>query len=91
MSGYLWRGKRELAELNAAIAASAEPSDCGTPAAYRRHLRRGERACDACLKAESVTRSRRRSAQRAAARREREATITAQWRAELEHAVSRPA
>lgn len=27
---------------------------CGTPAAYRRHIRHGEEACAACLKAHSV-------------------------------------
>jgi hypothetical protein len=29
---------------------------CGTPAAYRRHFRRGERPCEACIIAESERR-----------------------------------
>jgi WhiB family transcriptional regulator, redox-sensing transcriptional regulator len=30
---------------------NALPAQCGTPAAYKRHLRDGETACDACLQA----------------------------------------
>lgn len=38
---------------------------CGTPGAYRRHLRRGEQPDGACRAAESASRTQRRSAQRA--------------------------
>jgi hypothetical protein len=31
----------------------ADPQPCGTPAAYRRHLRHGERPCLSCRQAES--------------------------------------
>lgn len=45
-----------------APAAKAEPSKapCGTPAAYMRHRRRGEKACDACREAQRLKTARRR-------------------------------
>lgn len=58
---YLWRGRPGLAELNARIleeraerAAKVTPprfTDCGTPAAYRRHRKLRETPCAACKKA----------------------------------------
>lgn len=35
----------------------ADVRPCGTPAAYRRHLRHGERPCAACLLAEATEKS----------------------------------
>lgn len=64
--GYIYRGDLALVVLNAQIMARRPHPDlpvfgstgrlaqapCGTRAALRRHQRRGERACEACLAAE---------------------------------------
>src|SRR5260221_10821725 len=47
------------------ILSEAVASACGTPAAYRRHLRDGEEPCQRCRQAESARRTARKSAQRA--------------------------
>ena len=52
------------------ILAEAVASACGTPAAYRRHLRNGEEPCPRCRQAESARRTARKSAQRARRRAE---------------------
>jgi hypothetical protein len=45
-------------------AATPEPSLCPSPAGYRRHLRRDERACDGCRRAYAQDRAARRARQR---------------------------
>ena len=80
--GYVWRDSLDLLALNRQImAARPDPcvpvfgntggrteAPCGTPAANRRHRRRGERPCEACREAET-----RRHRIRAEARRREEA------------------
>lgn len=44
-----WRDAQ--ARRRAGLARVRTPVECGTPAGYRRHLRRAEAACAACLTA----------------------------------------
>lgn len=41
------------AKHNRFITTELDFAKCGTPANYRAHLRRGEKACQACLRAEA--------------------------------------
>ena len=63
------------------------PDECGTYAAYQRHRRRRERACDACREASRVYHSNRRRDPkvRAAENRDTNARSRALWRLADEH------